>query len=50
MFSTLVSGLGLCIQPHYYRTLMAIEKVSYSRSGPQQFNLQDLNSSYLRNS
>jgi len=28
MFSTLVSGLGHCIQPNYYWTLMAIKEVS----------------------
>jgi len=36
MFSTLVSGLGYCIQP-IYRTLVAIEEVSQSRRWPQQF-------------
>jgi len=34
MLSTLVSGLGRCIQLNYYRTLVAIEKVSKSLSGP----------------
>jgi len=34
MFSTLVSGLEYGIQPIYW-TLLAIEEVSYSRSGPQ---------------
>jgi len=36
MFSTLVYGLGHCIQP-IYRALAAIEEVSPSRSGSQQF-------------
>jgi len=36
MFSTLVSGLGHCIQS-LYRALVAIEEVSPSRSGPKQF-------------
>jgi len=34
MFSTLVSEIGHCIQPNHYRTLVAIEEVSWSRSGP----------------
>jgi len=36
MFSTLVSGLGHCIQP-IYQTLVAIGEVSKSQSAPQQF-------------
>jgi len=36
MFSTLVYGLGLCIQP-INRALVAIEEVPWSRSGPQLF-------------
>jgi len=35
MSSTLVSGLGHCVQP-IYRTLVAIEENSWSRIGPQQ--------------
>jgi len=53
MFSTLVYGLGRCIQ-HIYRALVAIEEVPLRRSGPQLFkqflNLYDLNSNYLHNS
>jgi len=36
MFSTLVYGLGRCIQP-IYRALVAIEEGPWSRSGPQLF-------------
>jgi len=34
MFSTLVSGLGHCVQP-ISQTLVTIEEVSWSRSWPQ---------------
>jgi len=34
MFSNSVSGLGRCIQPNYYRTLAAIEKVCKVGVGP----------------
>jgi len=28
MFATSVSGMGYCIQPNYYETLVAIEEIS----------------------
>jgi len=56
MLSTLVSGLGHCVQPTY-QTLVAIEEVSKSRSGPQSAavlgsckSVYDLNTSYLHHS
>jgi len=46
MFSSSVSGLGHCAQP-INRTLVAIEEVSYSRSGPQSAAVKRIVNLYM---